>query len=219
MTYSSATPQGAPSQTTPSAPAVLHAAGDYFETPDGQAVYLSGNHTWTDGQNVGSTPFDFNAYLNLLQSEGANFIRLWNEGSPVLGNAGLGPVSPLPFAQTADGKFDLDTFNQTYFDDLRSKVQAADAKGIYVSIMLFNGWSVRQNGLAEDPWQANPFNAANNINGINGDPNNTGTGVDTQTLDNPSVWAIQQAYIAKVIQTVSDLPNVLFEVSNEFDRQ
>ncbi len=194
---------------------LLHAAGDYFATPDGKAVYLAGNHTWTDGQNIGSTPFDFSAYLNLLQSEGANFIRLWHWESKIGGGTAPGNVGLLPYTQTADGKFDLTSFNQAYFDDLRSKVRAAGAKGMYVSLMLFNGFSVRANGSPVNPWLTNPLNAAENINGINGDPNNTGTGVDTQTLNIPSVWAIEQQYIAKVVQTVSDLPNVLFEVANE----
>ncbi len=171
-------------------PALLHAAGNYFATPDGQAVYLAGNHTWTDGQDIGATPFDFSAYLDLLQSENANFIRLWSWQSTIGGGSAPGAVGLLPFAQAPDGRFDLSTFNQAYFDDLRSKVQAAGAKGMYVSIMLFNGWSVRANGSTNNPWLSNPFNAANNINGINGDPNNTGMGLDTQTLNIPSVWAV-----------------------------
>lgn len=57
---------------------------------------------------------------------------------------------------------------------------------------------------------------SNNINGINADPNGNGYGTETQIWPLPrGVWAIQQAYIRKVVDTVNDLDNVLYEVSNE----
>ena len=198
-------------------PGLLHAAGDYFATPDGQAIYLAGNDTWTDGQNIGPTPFDFTAYLSLLSSEGANLIRLWSWSSAIDGGGSYGPVSPLPYVQLSNGKYDLTQFNQAYFDNLLSRVQQAGAKGIYVSIMLFNGASLNNAGsfTTNDPWATNPFNAANNVNGINGDPNNTGTGDYTQTLGDPAILAAQEAYVAKAIRTVGNQPNVLFEIANE----
>ena len=56
----------------------------------------------------------------------------------------------------------------------------------------------------------------NNINGINGDPSNTGNGDTIQTTSEPAaVLAAQQAYVRKVIDTVGDLDNVLYEISNE----
>ncbi len=212
---SPATTVAACPRTVQSVPGVLHAAGNYFATPDGRAIYLAGNHTWVDGQEIGATPFDFAGYLDLLQRENANLIRVWAWQSAVDGGGSYGHVAALPYVQTTDGKFDLRRLNQAYFDKLRSEVQAAGAKGLYVSIMLFNGWSVRSDGSANDPWLTNPFNAANNLNGINGDPGKTGMGLDTQTLRIPSVWAVERRYIAKIVQTTSDLPNVLFEVSNE----
>ena len=43
-------------------------------------------------------------------------------------------------AMASDGKpqFDLDQFNQAYFDRMRAPVIAARDRGIYVSIMLFD---------------------------------------------------------------------------------
>ncbi|MBV9747711.1 MAG: hypothetical protein JO157_02740, partial [Acetobacteraceae bacterium] len=74
------------STTTPQTaamPGLLHAAGDFFATPDGQAVYLASPDTWTDNQTIGSTPFDYTSYLNLLSTEGANLIRLWAWSSAI----------------------------------------------------------------------------------------------------------------------------------------
>lgn len=59
----------------------------------------------------------------------------------------------------------------------------------------------------------------NNINGIDGDANGDGKGFETLTLQQPEVTAIQEAYIKKVIDTVNDLDNVLYEISNESWKQ
>ena len=38
-------------------------------------------------------------------------------------------------------QFDLSQFNQAYLNRMRARVQAAGANGIYVSVMLFEGWA------------------------------------------------------------------------------
>jgi hypothetical protein len=42
-----------------------------------------------------------------------------------------------------------------------------------------------------------------------------GKGIETQTLKVPAITRIQEAYVRKVIDTVNDLDNVLFEIANE----
>ena len=198
---------------------VLSANPRYFTDASGKAIYLAGFHN-TNFQTYyisdGSPPWDYNKYLNLLRQNNNNYIRLW-----IWEHAGW---SPLPYNRpgpgtTGDGqrKFDLNSLNQSFFDQLRSHVIAAGNRGIYVSIMLFGGWSVNSSfySAANDVWEAHPFNAANNINGINGDLNGNGDGEETHTLANTAVTAIQDAYVRKVIDTVNDLDNVLFEKSNE----
>ena len=133
-----------------------------------------------------------------------------------------GPAQPqFPWPRTGPGealdgkpRFDLSRLDQSYFDRLRARVVAAWERGIYVSIMLFEGWAL----YATDApwcWDGHPFNAANNINGIDGDPDGDGRGIETQTLQIPEVTAIQEAYVRKVIETVNDLDNVLYEIANE----
>ncbi len=199
------------------APPPLRAAGRYLATPDGKAVYLAGSHTWTNGQDIGSTPFDFPAYLSFLARENMNFIRLWTWEAATDGGGSYGAVSPLRYARTSDGKFDLKRFNRAYFDRIRARIIAAGTRGIYVSVMLFNGTSVAPGGSTNDPWLSHPFNRANNINGINGDPHGTGSGLQIHTLGIPAIWALQRAYMRKIVAMMSDLPNVLWEVGNELE--
>ncbi len=204
----------------------------YFTDGTGRAIYLTGSHTWSNLQdNGGSNPppvFDYNAYLDFLQENNHNFFRLWaweQARWTLETNDNNYWFNPMPYQRTGPGnaldgqqKFDLTKFNQAYFDRLRERVIAARDRGIYVSIMFFNGWSMEsaKGGFgANNPWNGHPFNKNNNINGINGDPNGNDSGEEIHTLDIPAVTAYQDAYVKKVIDTVNDLDNVLYEISNE----
>jgi hypothetical protein len=192
-------------------PPLLHAAGDYFVTSTGQTVYLAGSRTWNQAQQIGPAAFTFGEFVNFDKSIGSNFIRYWNFTSSEDG-AGPTPDSQLPFMRSStpganDGgnKWDLTKFNQVFFDNMRSNVIAAGHQGMYVSIMLFFG----ETNYPVN-WNSDAFNGANNINGVN-----PGSAYGEQVLGNAAVMAAEKAYVAKIIDTVGDLPNVLFEVSNE----
>ena len=76
--------------------------------------------------------------------------------------------------------------------------------------MFFDGWALHLSP-APDNVEGHPFHAANNVNGIG-----IGSIVDYQVLPlDPRVQALQEAYIRKVVDTLHDLPNVLWEVANE----
>jgi hypothetical protein len=71
------------------------------------------------------------------------------------------------------------------------------------------------NETGYSPYLGHPYNVANNINNIDGDPNHTGDGGQIQTLKIPAITALQEAYVRKRIDTVNDLDNVLYEICNE----
>lgn len=200
----------------------------YFTDGSGRAIYLTGSHTWANLVDIGpSDPpprFDFDAYLDWMKRLNHNFIRMWT-WEPVTWNTKanqenkLHTAAPQPWARTAPGKaldgkpkFNLENFNPAYFDRLRNRVQAAHDRGIYVSIMLFEGWAMQ---FSAGAWQGHPFNPENNINGIDGDTNKDDNGLEIYTLANKAVTSLQEAYVRKVIDTVNDLDNVLYEISNE----
>jgi len=203
----------------------------YFADAAGNAVYLTGSHTWANFQDVGgSNPppvFDYMAYLDFLQAHHHNFFRLWTweqtKGAPWSANGEIW-FAPSVYIRTGpdnalDGgpRFDLTQFNQAYFDRLRSRVLDARERGIYVSIMLFDGWSVGKKLPSDpgNPWTGHPYHASNNINNVDGDTNHDGNGYETQDLSIPGVTARQEAYVQKLIDTVNDLDNVLYEICNE----
>ena len=202
----------------------------YFKNPTtGSFVYLTGSHTWNNFQDSGKTDppaaFDYEAHLNWLTAYGHNFIRFW-VFEQVKGDQKHDDrwMSPAAYQRTGPGtaldgkpKFNLDKFNQKYFDRLRSRTLKAKDKGLYVSIMFFQGWSIDSSYSGDgNPWNGHPFNKNNNVNGINGDfYNGNGTGEEFHSTLNSSVLDYQKAYIRKVIETVNDIDNVLFEICNE----
>jgi hypothetical protein len=170
---------------------------------------------WNSLQDSGTSggslnTFNYTAYLDFMRTHHHNFMRMW--AFEVGENTSF--YEPVPHARVASRQYDLHQFNQVYFDRLRSRVMAARDRGIYVSIMLFQGWSIYSHGYG-NPWPRHPFNADNNINGIDGDRNGDGEGREVHSLKIPAVTNLQRAYIRKVIDTVNDLDNVLYEMTNE----
>ena len=189
----------------------------YFADACGKAVYLTGSHTHLSfkdggGRAAGTSPLDYNAYLDLMVANRHNFMRLWSGWELTI-------YDPAPWRRTgpgvaADGapRFDLTKLDEAYFDRLRQRVLASREKNIYVSVMLFEGWLLRfvPNSAAQ-----HPLSSANNINGIDADTNQDGSVTEAHTSKNAAVTAIQEAYVRKVIDTLNDLDNVLYEIANE----
>jgi hypothetical protein len=205
----------------------------YFTDGSGRAIFLTGSHNWHNFQDNGHRlakgedpppAFDYDAYLAMLEKLGHNFFRLWRWESPKWTDEQPKGVikycQPHPWKRTgpgqaADGKprFDLTQFDPAYFDRLRVRVDKARAKGCYVSIMLFEGWELQ----FTDAWETHPFHGKNNVNGVAADPYGKGLRYNELHDDRAGkkVWELQQAYLRKVIDTVNDLDNVLFETCNE----
>jgi hypothetical protein len=115
--------------------------------------------------------FDYPGYSDFLQKQNHNFVRLWvweqakwwttREEDEFC-------ITPLPYLRRGPGvaldgglKFDLPRFEPKYFQRLRSRVVAAQTRGIYVSVMLFNGFSLTTKGHAgKNPWKGHPLTLA-----------------------------------------------------------
>jgi hypothetical protein len=120
----------------------------------------------------------------------------------------------MPFQRTGPGlakdaksRFDLTRFDEIYFGRLRDRVALAGLRGIYVGVMLFEGWWITQ--WQEAGWAGHPFHPDNNIQAM------SLTHLQLHTLTMPQALELQENYVRKVIQTVGDLDNILFEIANE----
>ncbi len=118
-------------------------------------------------------------------------------------------------------------FNDAFFELLRNRVLEARARSIYVDVMPFQGFSVRETSSYDwDAWFFHPLaGSANNLEGIDGDIDGDGDGRDYHSLDlvtpdttmEQAVTMFQRAYVRRISETLRDLDNVLFEIGNELD--
>jgi hypothetical protein len=213
-------------------PLEVHPANShYFMRPDGKAVFLTGSHTWNDFQDMGTsttpTPIDFHDYVKFLKAHGHNATILWKKDLPTdcgWGAGGIWYITPFPWERTGgpggkhlatDGlaAFDLTKFNQAYFDRLRARAVELQQNGIYAIVQLFDGLQLTSSRCRNDGY---PLTRTNNVNGVDDGYRGGQTGVNSFTMTATNVVVgYQEAYVKKVIDTLNDLPNVLWEVSEE----
>jgi hypothetical protein len=196
----------------------------YFADPHGNAVLLTGFHTWSNLVDIWrgepKKPFGFDWYLEELSRLGHNFIRLWAWDALCSWNPD-DRVAPYPWARTGPGeavdgkpKINFDVFDEEYFERLRTRVSAANERGIYVGVMLFESWATQQGNTTPLDWHITA--KQNNVNGIDGLANlHDGWMMGWMGLGDPAIQAIQERYIERVVRELNGFSNVLYEVSNE----
>tara|TARA_R110002167_G_scaffold128570_6_gene310918 strand:- start:3099 stop:4247 length:1149 start_codon:yes stop_codon:yes gene_type:complete len=118
------------------------------------------------------------------------------------------------WARTDNGKFDLTKVNPEYLKLVKSFVQAADDRGLYVGLMLFQGWSGACPGGIND-WVNHPMYGANNIQGLHADPDSIGYGIKVHSLDIPEVVRYQENYINEMVNSLNGFNNLIWETGNE----
>lgn len=219
----------------------------YFTDDSGKSIYLTGMHIHGAFRGFFSGDADcYDAFLEEMAARNHNFLRFWVGRETGFGkSAESGEISTFePFMYVNINEddhlgvghpvYDLDQLNDKFFELLREKCLKAREKGIYLGIMLFEGWSLDTRKASADGWPflGHPFHRDNNINGIDGNPELGGpadTVSDSQdtnkfvptehlrvhTLDVPEITAYQKKYVKRVIETVNDLDNILYEICNE----
>jgi hypothetical protein len=206
----------------------------YLARPDGTPVYLSGSHTWAVMQDGGPEwpplPLDWTEFLASIVEYGHTFVRLWTWEHPRWASWWQGDYhfDPVPWERTGPGtaldggaRFDLTRVNGAWLDRLRDRVTGALAAGIYVSVMLFQGWSAGPKPepwvRCDNPWLSHPFRRENNINGVDGSAGDDAGHDGVHTLACTAVVELQEQFVKVVVDAVNEFPNVLYEIGNEHD--
>lgn len=203
----------------------------YVTDQSGRAILLTGAHYWPNVIDAGDADpppaFDWKSHFREYLNYGHTFIRFWAWETAWL--SGDSPSTawryfPNPYQRTGPGtaldgkpKFDLTKFDDRYFARFRERAQWLHDRGVIVSVMILGGgWAVGLKGQPsnQNSWQGHPYNASNNINGVNGDTGGDGFGHDIFDTTNPS-YPYQIALMKYLVDWLNDLPNLIWEICNE----
>lgn len=188
-------------------------------TDTNKALFLTGNHFWPNMQDQsGSDPpsaWPFSRDLDTMSYNKNNFVRLWNWSQYrglVEGTANWYFAPDIWYHTGVD--YDLDSINQEYVDRVQTRLDSLAGRGMYGSVMLFEGWSIPRTDFTFDTWQYHPMNGANNVNSISPAsadvihyaPSNGGSA---------DVWAKWYIYLKRMIDSLQAYDNFVWEVANE----
>jgi len=211
----------------------------WFADGSGRAIYLGGHQMFVDLQdNSFNKEFirnrdrilDWDKYVEFLKANNFNYLRnwvIWSTGSGAMAPVNNAVAFPMPYKRVAGGgkakdgkeKFDLDQFDDVFFQRMRKRCEDLQEAGVYVSIMLFEVYGFLGGEPVGDPpqtlWDGNVFNEANNINGVDVDYDGNGKGIEFFYTDDQRVLQLQKEYVKKIIDTLNHLDNVFYEIANE----
>jgi hypothetical protein len=201
---------------------VIHPSDPHRLSRSGKSWYPAGYYP---GAAVNMTGPDYAgdalgymlAFIDLAAANGIDLFRIWlnwgNVGDPSGGTWDAFIKHPYQRpgpGQAFDGKpkVDVTKFNPTYFAELAQIVDHAASKGVVVQAMLLDCWHVGF-GLSHGFQDRDYFSAKNNVNGVS-------WATEAEWLDpKGKVFPHNQAFVEKVVQTIGDRQNIIWETCNE----
>lgn len=164
--------------------------------------------------------FDHGPYLAELERCGLNLSRTFSgayvepQGAFGIARNTLAPEPGrliCPWARSdEDGyagggaKFDLETWDDAYFDRLRDFLALASDHGVVVEYVFFCPF------YGEEQWALSPMNTTNNIQGVGDVHRET-----VYDLSHPDLQAVQEALVRKVVRELAGFDNLYYEICNE----
>ena len=190
----------------------------YWQYQGEPVLLLSG--TWQD--NLFNHPTRLEEHLDLLVSVGGNYAR------NVMSHRNEGNV--FAYAQDEDGRFDLDEFNDEYWDRFENFLELTHERGIIVQIEIWATWDHYEDHQSLGGWSYHPFNPDNNIT-YTPDESGLPTAIDYAPTGQPtehpffrSVPALdnnellleyQRAFVDKLLSYSLEYPHILYCMNNE----
>jgi hypothetical protein len=198
-------------------PLVLHPQNPHYFSYKGKPLMLVGS-----GEHYGAVVnkgFNYQIYLEALKQDALNTTRLFTgayiekQGDFGIANNTLAPKaenvllpwkrSNVPGYALGGNKFDLDQWDEHYFDRLKNFVQQASYTDVIVEVVLF---SAHYGG----GWNYSALNSNNNIN-----ETDTLSGRNVNTLENGNILSHQEKYVRKIVRELNTFDNIYYEIQNE----
>lgn len=185
----------------------------------GETVLLLGG-SWQD--NLFNHPVGLEDHLDVLASAGGNYIR------NTMSHRNKGNV--FAYEQNDEGLFDLDRFNDEYWERFENFLQMTYERDMIVQIEIWDPWDKYEDHQSLGGWSHNPFNPDNNIN-YTPDESGLPTAIDyppageptdhpffrtiPQLNNNELLLQYQQAFMDKLLSFALQYPNILYCMHNE----
>ena len=204
-------------------PVELHPRNPRYFQYEGKPTVLI-----TSGEDYGSIlnlDFNYHIYLDELQSHGLNHARVFsgiyreipgisfniegNANAPLKGRY-ICPWarSSKPGAEDEGNLFDLDTWDEKYFERLKDFMYQAHERGIIIEFVLFCTFYF--NYFGNDLWKICPLNNCNNVNGTE-----KVEGYEVHKLQNKRLLEYQGKMVLKLVRELNEFDNLFFEILNE----
>jgi hypothetical protein len=192
----------------------------YVLDAGGTPKFLIGYYDWgfIDSHEIPERWNDLMSMMNLGEDYRINYIRV------SLGINRLDGKSRVPFAYTGNpAKADLDSWDSTYWTDLKTLASYARSKGILFHVSIFDSVDIKE-GPEDYRWINSFWNVANQTKSFYGDIDldSSGGAHKNEEFYNLSAFNAgtgigynQKALIDKATTELSAYENVFFEVGNE----
>jgi hypothetical protein len=191
----------------------------YYWQYNGDPVFLIGG-SWQD--NLFNHPTRLEEHLDRLKSVGGNYVR------NVMSHRNIGNV--FAYEQNDDGLFDLDQWNDEYWERLDHFLEMTYDRDIIVQLEIWATWDHYEDHQSLGGWSYHPFNPANNITYT---PENSGLPAEadyppqTNPTEHPffksvpelenNEWILnyQRKYADKILSYTLHYPHILYTMNNE----
>ncbi len=191
----------------------------------GQPVLLIGG---SKEDNLFNHPEELAEHLDFLRACGGNYVR--NTMSS------RNPGNPWAFKMLENGLYDLDRWNDEYWQRFENLVSMCAERDIVIQVEIWDPWDYYRSeaalghGSGNVGWESNPFNPALNVNYT---PEETGLATEIETWpagspsehlffhtpptlsDIPVVRKYQENFVDKILSITLQYPNVLYCMNNE----
>ena len=186
---------------------------------EGEPVLLLGG-SWQD--NLFNHPQRLEEHLDLLVSVGGNYVR--NTMSH------RNEANVFAYAQDAQGRFDLKTFNEEYWTRFENFLRLTRERDIIVQIEIWDPHDHYRDREPRGGWSKHPYNPLNNINytaeesglptavtfGVTPSPSAHAYFRTVPALDNNErVLAYQVAFVDRMLDHALKYPHVIYTMNNE----
>ncbi len=194
-------------------------ANPWYWQYKGEPILLLGG-SWQE--NLFNQPIHLEEHLDVLVEAGGNYLR----NAMISRRKG----NVWPFAKTGEGTYDLDQWNDEYWDRLDRFLKMTYERDIIVQIEVWDRWDYFGDRGGQGGWAYQPYNPINNINytaeesglpeEITYNPGRSPTDHSFfQTVpamrDLSIARSYQEKFVDKLLSVSLQYPHVLYCISNE----